>query len=193
MNFLYITTHYEDHFNDMIIREDSRPQIIECAKRIKNGMPIYNEVSNQINPKIPWYFIGIIHMMEASCRFSCHLHNGDPLLHRTVHVPEGRPIHEPKTKGGYTWLESACDALCMKGFNSEDNWTIELMLERFEKYNGFGYAKRGLLSPYIWCGTEYYHSGKYVSDGHFDPDAVSKQIGAAPLLRYVTDKTLGIV
>jgi lysozyme family protein len=63
MNFLYITTHYEDHFNNMIICEDSRPQIIECAKRIKSGMSMYNEVSNQINPKIPWYFIGIIHMM----------------------------------------------------------------------------------------------------------------------------------
>ncbi|MEO1207489.1 MAG: hypothetical protein AAFV45_14275 [Pseudomonadota bacterium] len=39
----------------------------------------------------PWYFVAIIHAMEASFSFRSHLHNGDSLRRRTVHVPRGRP------------------------------------------------------------------------------------------------------
>ena len=31
--------------------------------------------------------INRIHDLEASRNFNAHLHNGDPLTHRTVHVP----------------------------------------------------------------------------------------------------------
>src|SRR5215470_7949626 len=40
---------------------------------------------------IPWYFTGIVHAMEGSFNFDAHLHNGDPLEKKTVHVPAGRP------------------------------------------------------------------------------------------------------
>jgi lysozyme family protein len=38
-------------------------------------------------------------------------------------------------------------------------------------------------SPYLWAGTDIYRSGKYVADGRVDPDAVSKSIGAAAILK----------
>ncbi len=56
------------------------------------------------------------------------------------------------------------------------------MLTNLERYNGLGYAARGLPSPYIWSGTEQYHAGKYVADGVFDPTEVDKQLGCAGLL-----------
>jgi lysozyme family protein len=45
-----------------------------------------------------------------------------------------------------------------------------------------------VLSPYLWSGSQHYTSGKFVADGTFDPDAVSKQSGAAVILRRMVDQ-----
>jgi hypothetical protein len=51
-----------------------------------------------------------------------------------------------------------------------------------EQYNGLGYAGRGLPSPYVWSGTDQYHTGKYIHDGVFDPNEVDQQLGCAGIL-----------
>jgi len=56
------------------------------------------------------------------------------------------------------------------------------MLTLLERYNGIGYAARGLASPYLWSGTDQYIRGKYVADGVFDPSVVDKQLGCAGLI-----------
>jgi lysozyme family protein len=45
-----------------------------------------------------------------------------------------------------------------------------------------GYAVRGRPSPYVWASTDQYTKGKYVADGHYDPNAVDHQLGCAALL-----------
>ena len=60
---------------------------------------------------IPWWFVAVIHDLEASRNFNAHLHNGDPLTHRTVHVPKNRPPGNPP----FTFEESARDALTLDG------------------------------------------------------------------------------
>src|SRR6185369_1832675 len=55
-------------------------------------------------------------------------------------------------------------------------------LTMLEKYNGLGYAAKGVPSPYIWAGTNQYQSGKYVRDHVYDPNAVDTQLGCAGLL-----------
>jgi hypothetical protein len=62
-----------------------------------------------------------------------------------------------------------------------------------ERYNGLGYASRGLPSPYIWSGTDQYKSGKYIRDGVYDPNAVDRQLGCAGLLISMAaiDRTIG--
>ncbi len=64
-----------------------------------------------------------------------------------------------------------------------------------EMYNGPGYAKRGLPSPYIWAGTNQYAKGKYIADGHFDPNAVDHQLGCAGLIARMAliDKSAALV
>jgi len=37
-------------------------------------------------------------------------------------------------------------------------------------------------SPYVWASTDQYRKGKYVADGHYDPNAVDHQLGCAALL-----------
>lgn len=140
---------------------------------------------------VPWFFIAIIHMLEVSGRFTGHLHNGDPLTARTKNYPPGRP------KSGqppFTWEESAIDALTGEGLAGTGDkrltWNLSNILERMERYNGLGYRNKGMASPYLWAGSQHYTKGKYVADGKFDPEAVSKQIGGAVILVRMFDRDL---
>jgi lysozyme family protein len=45
--------------------------------------------------------------------------------------------------------------------------------------------RRGVPTPYLWSYSNLYENGKFVADGRFDPEAVSKQCGAAPMLKAV--------
>lgn len=129
---------------------------------------------------VPWYVIAVIHYRESSLNFKRHLHNGDPLKARTTHVPAGRPL---AGNPPFTWEESAVDALRLRGLQKIKEWSIPTILLQLEGYNGFGYQKRQICTPYLWSGTNHYESGKYVADGKFDPTAVDKQLGCAPLLK----------
>ncbi len=120
--------------------------------------------------------------------FDGHLHNGDPLTARTVQVPKGRPIAGTPP---FTFLASAIDALKYKKFDTLTSWDLPQLLYRFEKYNGFGYRDHHQIhSPYLWSGSNHYTKGKYVADGRYSPTAVSKQIGAAVILRRLVERGL---
>ena len=128
---------------------------------------------------VPWFMIGPIHARESDMDFSTHLHNGDSLKARTHHVPAGRP-----TRGNppFQWDASAVDALTMAPHELQKvkAWSVERILYESEKYNGWGYLKRG-NSPYLWSWTSEYHGGKYVRDGVYDPnhwDAQAARAGA---------------
>jgi len=115
-------------------------------------------------PDEAWVFIAVIHERESDMDFTTHLGQGDPLNRRTVHVPAGR--------GPFTGLDAfeqgAVDALidCAPyAALSNKDWSISGMLTYLERYNGLGYATRGIASPYLWAGTNQYSKGKYVRDG----------------------------
>ncbi|MEM8838832.1 MAG: D-Ala-D-Ala carboxypeptidase family metallohydrolase, partial [Pseudomonadota bacterium] len=83
--------------------------------------------------------------------------------------------------------ESAEDALRQKGFHEETDWSLPRALFRFERYNGFGYRPRSVASPYLWGFTTLYGRGKFVADGVFDGNAVTKQCGVGALLRQLAN------
>lgn len=129
---------------------------------------------------VPWWFIGICHALEASFNFNGHLHNGDPLAHRTVQVPAGRPkVWNPPTD----WVSSAVDAMKYQGYAEAEDWSLTRSLYRWEAYNGWGSRNKGIHTPYLWSFSNHYTKGKYVKDHVFDPHAVSKQCGAAVMLK----------
>jgi len=131
---------------------------------------------------VPWVFVGVIHGMECGFNFAGHLHNGDRLTARTVNVPKGRP---KDSEPPFTWLQSALDALRLKKLDSVTDWSVPHMLYLLEGYNGFGYRRRAMPSPYLWSFSNVYEKGKFVMDGKFDPNAVSKQCGAALMLKAI--------
>jgi lysozyme family protein len=161
-------------------RPERKGEIAYYLKRLNQGRALYEQVGRQLN--IPWAFIGITHGMECGFNFKAHLHNGDPLTARTVQVPKGRPAAGAPP---FTWSQSATDALIYKGYHQVADWSVPHMLHLFERYNGMGYRRRGVPTPYLWSYSNLYEKGKFVQDGRFDPNAVSKQCGAALMLKAV--------
>lgn len=170
-------------FNRCELRPERMQEIAEMGHRVVAGEDRYNAVSLALG--VPWYVVGVIHQMEAGGSFERHLHNGDPLTARTVHVPKGRPLAEPKLGLlPYTWEESACDAL-QDYPPKPKKWDLGSVLVYLEAYNGFGYRHHGCVSPYVWSATTAYVQGKFVADGAFDMNAVSDQIGCAAILKIL--------
>ena len=171
---------YVGLFDNCVIKR--LPEVTTIANKIIANKSRYEAVG-----VVPWYVIGVIHNMEASLNFNCHLHNGDPLTAKTVNWPPNRP---PKGDPPFTWIDSAKDAIGQK--LPYTDWSLGGMLYFLERYNGFGYRNKGIYTPYLWSGTNNYSKGKYVRDGAngFDPNAVSQQIGAAAILKYMDDNNI---
>lgn len=143
----------------------------------------YEAVSKMLSAEgktVPWYFIAVAHYRESNANFDTYLGNGQPLSKKTTIVPKGRGPFK-------TWEAGAYDALvnCPPYAAKNTDWTIGGTLEKLEEYNGLGYANKGVASPYIWSGTDQYTSGKYVSDGKYDPDKVDEQLGCAGILKFM--------
>jgi len=180
-----LATEYLAWFDRCQVRPEQRNAVTLQVQRLQTKSASYKALGEALG--IPWFFIGIIHMLEANMNFSGHLHNGDPLTARTVRVPAGRPLAGTPP---FRWEESARDALQMKGFVGQADWSVARMLHRWEGYNGFGYRLKGLATPYLWSFSPLYEKGRFVRDHVFDPEAVSKQCGAAVLLKALQAQQL---
>lgn len=172
--------------SSMKVNPEWKSVFSSVAKKIVKNREIYEEISSKTNG-VPWELIGAIHNLECSLRLDQHLHNGDPLTKRTRLVPAGRP---KLGKPPFTFVESAVDAITMKGWDKISDWSDARVAYELERYNGFGYRSRGVLSPYVWSGTNHYTKGKYVRDRVYDRNAVSKQTGAYPLYMAIKDEAM---
>jgi lysozyme family protein len=176
---------YQELFDTCLIAPPHAAEIEKTTDKIAANKSRYETVGGPLN--IPWFFVGVTHCMEGGLDFKTHLHNGDPLTARTVQVPKGRP---KKGQPPFTWEASATDALTFEGFAGLDDWSLTDMLYRFEKYNGFGYRPRHINTPYLWSFSNHYTQGKFAADGQFSPVLVSKQCGAAVLIRRLAERQI---
>lgn len=176
---------YERLFDSCMIRPERLATVESLVAKLIGNQIRYQRVADALG--IPWCFVAVIHNMEASLDFTKHLHNGDPLSQRTVHIPAGRP---KKGKPPFGWEESAQDALALKGLSAKTDWSLAGTLYQLERYNGWGYRLHHphVLSPYLWSFSNHYKGGKYVADGTWSDTAISRQCGAAVLLRRMAEK-----
>jgi lysozyme family protein len=128
-------------------------------------------------PDIAWVFIAVSHYRESSQDFSRSLAQGDPWNAISIHVPADRGPFK-------SFEDAAVDALvkCSPYAAKLKDWSIGGTLTNLERFNGVGYAARGVPSAYVWSGTDQYHSGKFVADGVYDPNKVDAQLGVAGLI-----------
>lgn len=169
---------YRQLFTACVVRPERVAAADALATKLSRSKARYEEVARAV--AMPWHVVAVIHMKEGGGSdglFDRHLHNGDPLTDRTTHTPKGHPVEGTPP---FTWEQSAADALAR--FRAWTDWSIEGTLWQLERYNGIGYRKRGVPSPYLWAWTGHYEKGKFVSDGHYDPEAVSSRSGVVPVI-----------
>jgi lysozyme family protein len=143
---------------------------------------------------IPWVFPAVIHEREASCNFDRQLSNGQRWNRQTTLVPKGigpwnswedSITNQHIGDNGAGATTRFLGWIYRNGYDRITEWSIPQILYLAERLNGWGYKKRGLISPYVWrCAECCVGVGKYVADGKFDPNAGPKdrQVGVAPLL-----------
>jgi|GEM_PF-1147017 lysozyme family protein len=174
---------YQKLWDTCTINPESKKEAEGIVARILAQKSRYQSIASSIG--CPWEFVAVIHNMEASLNFNCHLHNGDPLSGYTYNEPPNRPAHG---KPPFTWEESAEDALKLMQIDQVKDWSVTGRLFQGEQYNGWGYRlyHPEVLTPYLWSGTSHYVRGKYASDGYFDRNLKSEQIGIVPLLKLLS-------
>jgi lysozyme family protein len=187
-NFAALRAEYDAWFQALTIRPEQQGKVDWHVAQLLKHQARYQPVSLQVNG-VPWALVGVIHAMACGFHFTGHLHNGDPFTSRTRHVPAGRPQTGTPP---FSWEASAVDALTQEGFSTVTDWSIPHMLYLLEKYNGFGYRNQGLQTPYLWSFSKLYQKGKYTADGCFDPEAVSKQCGAAVMLKALMNRGIAL-
>jgi lysozyme family protein len=170
---------YSGLWQGMTIHDDKIWLIDRIASRLMGSKLRYETVAQVTG--VPWFIIATLHEREASGDFQCHLHNGDPLGARTRHVPSGRP--PPPENPPFTWEQSACDALALDDLTEAGSWSLERACYEVELFNGFGYRRHGINSPYLWSFSDKYSAGKFVADGEWSASAVDAQCGVMPLIK----------
>jgi lysozyme family protein len=180
-----ISADYVRLFETCQIRSENRSTVqwyvskITDPTRRKSYEAVFEETC------VPWYAVAIIHGMECSFDFNSHLHNGDSIKAKTKQVPAGRP--NPWLPPS-DWVSSAVDALRYDKLHEQADWSLPRMLYRWEAYNGW---RSRLLykinTPYLWSFSNQYTKGKFVADNKWDPNAVSKQCGAAVMLKALVE------
>ena len=125
---------YQQRFDAAKVPAARQEMVAQSVRKILGNRARYERITKSMT--MPWYFLAIIHGLEADFRFDSHLHNGDPLTGRTVRVPAGRP-----TRGTppFSWEESAMDAIAVNRYDKWNDWSIAGMLVAWERYNGLGY------------------------------------------------------
>ncbi len=182
---------YEQLFKACEIRSERRSTVAWYVNRLKDpeSQARYKAVEDKVCA--PWFFIGIIHGMEAGFNFRGHLHNGDSLSARTRNIPADRP---EKWDPPNDWETSAVDAIKYDGFVDIQDWSLASMLYRWEAYNGFrSRTIHNIKTPYLWSFSQHYTRGKYVRDNVWSPTAVSNQCGAAVMLKVLVDEGIVII
>lgn len=178
-SFAIMSPRYTHWLSTMKIEKASEFSV--AAKTIAKNKSRYTEVCTNLGLAESWWtLIGAIHYRESDCNFRTHLANGDPLTHKTRHVPAGGPPGTPPFK----WEYSAEWSLKREGAQHlPKEFNVESALYFAEAYNGWGYEMKGHPSSYLWAGTSISPRGKFIGDGHWSAAAIDEQPGVVGMLK----------
>jgi lysozyme family protein len=175
-----LVTLNQKRWDNCHVSAEKGPQFQAVANRLTAPAAKARYQAVEKKTGVPWWFIAVVHEREASQNWNTQLGQGDPLNRKSTHKPAGRGPFS-------TWEDGAVDALvnCPPYAARNKDWSVGGALTMLEKYNGLGYAGKGLPSPYVWAGTDQYIKGKYTSDGKYNPNVVDSQLGCAGLLKFM--------
>ena len=177
-DYAELKSEYAHLWSSMEIRADKRELVMHVARKLMRHKTQYLAVEARTD--VPWFVIAALHNRESDADFATYLGNGEQLDRKTKLVPKGRGPFE-------SWQAGAVDALALDGLDQVKTWSPERACFEIEKFNGFGYRKRGVHSPYLWSFSNHYTGGKYVADGHFSSTRVDEQCGAMPIVKAIME------
>jgi lysozyme family protein len=178
LDYAELKSEYAQLWDSMEIRPAKRELILRIARNLMHHKAQYLAVEARAG--VPWFVVAALHNRESDADFATYLGNGEPLDRRTALVPKGRGPFD-------SWEAGAVDALTLDGLGQVKTWSPERACFEIEKFNGFGYRKRGVRSPYLWSFSNHYARGKYVTDGRFSSTHVDEQCGAIPILKAIME------
>jgi lysozyme family protein len=178
IDYAELKSEYARLWASLEISPDKRELVMRIARKLMRHKTQYLAVEAATG--VPWFVIAALHNRESDADFATYLGNGEPLGRKTTLVPKGRGPFE-------SWEVGAADALALDGLDRVNSWSPERACFEIEKFNGFGYRKRGVHSPYLWSFSNHYARGKYVADGRFSATAVDEQCGAIPILKAIME------
>lgn len=172
--------YYKNLWLTQIILPDWIKKVSDALGRMAVCKQMYVEAARKTN--IAWGFFACTHWLEASCDPKRQILNGQPFDAITTIEPTG--------KGPFrSWEDAALFGLNWLGVEVKDVDTLPEMLRWLERWNGFGYRNIGVNSPYLWSGTQHgVGAGKFIRDHVYSANAVSGQLGCAPILKALIDK-----
>lgn len=142
------------------------------------------EIKRRHNLDVPWWVVPLIH--EREClggvdNWTCNIAQGWKFNQKSKHKPYNGPFT--------SWTEAAIQALVGEHPYAarNTNWSGGGVMTINEQYNGTGYARKGLPSPYIWAWSNHYKKGKYIADNKYDPEKVDTQLGVAIALKAMME------
>lgn len=178
LDYAELKSEYAQLWDSMEIHPDKRELVMRIARKLMRHKAQYLAVEARAG--VPWFVVAALHNRESDADFATYLGNGEPLDRRTALVPKGRGPFD-------SWEAGAVDALALDGLDQVKAWSPERACFEIEKFNGFGYRKRGVRSPYLWSFSNHYARGKYVADGRFSSTHVDEQCGAIPILKAIME------
>jgi lysozyme family protein len=131
---------------------------------------------------VPWYWTGITHYRESDLDFDTQLAQGDPLHKVSTHDPAGMGPFATFEEGAIAGLKH--DAI---GPPLDHDVRLERLLYWWERWNGWGYANKGVPSAYVWAGSTIQRPGKWVRDHVWDPNYIDTQLGCAPIFKSLME------
>jgi Uncharacterized conserved protein len=161
--------YYLQKFNKLIYSEKLENTKVISRINGEEFTSVYKKIEEIT--EVPWIFTALIHCMESNFNFKFSLQDGCTSV---VTIKD--------------WVEDAIAVLKRKFdpidfSDSNPSSLIYQILYNAEKWNGWGYAERGIDSPYLWSGSAFGEGlGKFVRDGVYDPNVRSEQIGFASML-----------
>jgi len=172
---------------DNYIDRDGRSRSKTLAiKKVCNAILLNKGIYLRIEKatRVPWDLVAAIHFKECSLRLNGMLHNGEPLNIKSRIVPIG--------VGPFAnFEESAIHALKRRGCDKIKTWDEPTCLEFAEGYNGKGYRKKGILSPYVFGFTNLSdEQGGYPKDHVWDSTYPYRRPGVAAILIYMRENKL---
>lgn len=158
------------------VRVSRLAEVKAVANRIAANRSRYEAIEAKTG--VPWYCIGAIHNKECSMDFKGYLGNGERIIgtgRKSTLVPAGR--------GPFSSFEAgAIDAL---GNQKGRDWSLGAMLYWLEGYNGYGYRKHGIPSPYLFAATTAYEKGGFPRDHVYDPEHVVRNPGCVAVFKML--------